>query len=473
MNYPSVGQYAETIKLAAKAPDDYFEKLSNLRPVLNANGEPIMSSGNFAVVFKMYNPKNDKYYALKCFHREQEGREQNYQEISKELNRELSRNSYGTHNLSSSYLLHVQYYEKELYVDIGGPISLFPVLLMEWVDGVTLDKCILQNLNNTKLLHELTYRFSRMAKWLLSQSFAHGDLKPDNILITKDYRIVLVDYDGMFVPSMKGQKAIELGSPNFRHPHRTIDDFDKQIDDFPIVNILLSLKAVSLNPSLFAPLITGEKMLFEERDYLSLENNEILPLINKVLYDKEIVILLGAFFILLHNQEFPKSISSAIDIQQSIEVETKKYSEKQAKEKIELFFKGITFFPPKIVYLLPDLFNIKEFRLLWLPNQLWYKFSVSSAYWDKNVYSSIYNVAIEYDSILYSVKGEFSKISRLDQIKMFEVVSYNKFDYLVDYTYDILFELGVVDFFVEKFSVLIDVVNKSNSYNLLKKDLPF
>jgi hypothetical protein len=56
---------------------------------------------------------------------------------------------------------------------------------------------------------------------------------------------------------------------------------------------------------------------------------------------------------------------------------------------------------------------------------------------------------------------------------MFEVVSYNKFDYLVDYTYDILFELGVVDFFVEKFSVLIDVVNKSNSYNLLKKDLPF
>ena len=153
MIYPSIGQYTETIKMAAKAPKDYFDKLSNLWPVLDVNGEPVMSSGNFAVVYKMYNPKNNKHYALKCFHREQKGREQHYQMISEELNRELSRHTYGTYNISSSYLLHVQYYEKELFVDIGGPNSLFPVLLMEWVDGITLDKCILQNLDNTKLLH--------------------------------------------------------------------------------------------------------------------------------------------------------------------------------------------------------------------------------------------------------------------------------------------------------------------------------
>jgi hypothetical protein len=42
-------------------------------------------------------------------------------------------------------------------------------------------------------------------------------------------------------------------------------------------------------------------------------------------------------------------------------------------------------------------------------------------------------------------------------------------DYLVDYTYDILFELGVVDFFVEKTSDLINVVNNNNSYTLHNK----
>lgn len=425
MNYPSVGQYTETIKLAAKTPGDYFEKLSNLRPVFDANGEPIMSSGNFAVVFKMYNPKNHKYYALKCFHREQEGREQNYQMISEELNRELSRHSYGTHNLSSSYLLHVQYYEKELFVDIGEPVSLFPVLLMEWVDGITLDKCILQNLGNAKLLHEMTYRFSRMAKWLLSQRFAHGDLKPDNILITKDFHIVLVDYDGMYVPAMKGQKANELGSPNYRHPNRTIDDFDEQIDDFPIINILLSLKAVSLNPNLFAPLITGDKMLFEEHDYLSFDNNKILPLLNQILYDKELVVLLGAFLIILRSHDFPKNISSVIDIRQSTAIETRTFSEKQAKEKIELFLKSINLYPPKIVYLLPDLFSIDEFRRWWLPKP-WYKYSVSSVWWDESIYSSVYRWANDYDSIRYSVEGEFSKKSRPDIIKMHDVNFYKK-----------------------------------------------
>ena len=469
MNYPSVGQYTETIKMAAKAPKDYFDKLSNLWPVLDVHGEPVMSSGNFAVVYKMYNPKNNKHYALKCFHREQKGREQHYKMISEELNRELSRHSYGTYNISSSYLLHVEYYEKELFVDIGGPITLFPVLLMEWVDGITLDRCILQNLNNTKLLHELAYRFSRMAKWLLSQRFAHGDLKPDNILITKDYSIVLVDYDGMYVPSMKGQKAIELGSPNFRNPHRTIDDFDEQIDDFPIVNILLSLKAVSLKPDIFSPYITGDKMLFGESDYLSLQNSNILSLLNQVLYDKEIVALLGTFLIMLYSYDFPNSISGVIDIRQSIETESKKYSVKQAKEKIELFFKSISLYPFKIVYLLPDLFNIDEFRNLWLPKQLWYKFSVSSGWSDESVYSSIYRWSVEYDSIQYSVRGEFSKKSRPDLVKMHEAVFGNKLDYIVDYTYEILFELGVVDFFADKSFDLIKIVNKNNSYTLQKK----
>jgi hypothetical protein len=71
------------------------------------------------------------------------------------------------------------------------------------------------------------------------------------------------------------------------------------------------------------------------------------------------------------------------------------------------------------------------------------------------------------------VNGEFSKKSRPDIIKMHEVISYNKWDYLVEYTYEILFELGVVDYFADKISVLIDVVSKNNSYNLKKEELPF
>ena len=54
MNYPLLSEYIETIKSA----EDNFDELNNLRAVLDENGEPVMSSGNFAVVFKR---RMDKY----------------------------------------------------------------------------------------------------------------------------------------------------------------------------------------------------------------------------------------------------------------------------------------------------------------------------------------------------------------------------------------------------------------------------
>ena len=34
-----------------------------------------------------------------------------------------------------------------------------------------------------------------MAAWLRSQPFAHGDIKPDNIMVRPDGTLTLVDYD--------------------------------------------------------------------------------------------------------------------------------------------------------------------------------------------------------------------------------------------------------------------------------------
>ena len=78
MNYPLISEYIEAIKNA----EDNFNELSHLRPVLNKDGSPIMSSGNFAVVFKMKDESSGKLYAVKCFLREQEGRDIAYQQIT-------------------------------------------------------------------------------------------------------------------------------------------------------------------------------------------------------------------------------------------------------------------------------------------------------------------------------------------------------------------------------------------------------
>ena len=253
MNYPLLSEYIESIKLA----EDNFEELKHLRLVLDEDGKPVMSSGNFAVVFKMKDEQTGKLYALKCFTKEQEGRAEAYRLIAEELE-----------SVNSSYLTPIKYLGKELFVDSSATDETeFPVLLMDWVEGKTLDKYIRENLDDQYALEMLAYQFSRLAMWLLPQPFAHGDLKPDNIIVREDGSLVLVDYDGMYVPAMKGQKARELGSPDFRHPSRTADEFNEHIDDFPIASILLSLKAIALQPGLLEEYGAKDRLLFSTSDY--------------------------------------------------------------------------------------------------------------------------------------------------------------------------------------------------------------
>lgn len=272
LSYPTVGQYTEAIMQAAKSPDEYFDELKYLRPVLDSNGEPIMSSGNFAVVFKMKDEAG-KQYAVRCFHRAQQRRGMNYKLICDELAK-----------VSSSYLSPIKYYEKELFIDSVE----YPVLLMDWVEGTTLDKYIRKVLDDKKALRQLADNFRKLSIWLLSQPFAHGDLKPDNILVRDDGSLVLVDYDGMFVPAMQGQKAREIGSPDFRNPSRTEDDFNKEIDNFPIVSILLSLELLVENKDYLSRFGAEDRLLFSEDNYRNLGNSKIFK-IASVSYRDDIV----------------------------------------------------------------------------------------------------------------------------------------------------------------------------------------
>ena len=262
MQYPLISEYVDAIRSA----EDNLDKLRDLRPVFDSNGTPIMSSGNFAVVFKMRSARDDKLYALKCFTKEQEGREEAYRQIADELE-----------FVQSTYLAKVRYYDHELFVDTqGSDNSEFPVLLMDWVEGETLDRYVCRNINDTYALEMLAYNFSRLAMWLLPQPFAHGDLKPDNILVQDDGSLTLVDYDGMYVPAMQGQKSRELGSPDFRHPLRTDADFNEHIDDFPAISILLSLRLIAADPSLLDSYGASDRLLFAESDYRDLSSCALL-----------------------------------------------------------------------------------------------------------------------------------------------------------------------------------------------------
>ena len=252
MQYPLISEYVRAIQDAS----NNLDKLAHLVPVLDDHGEPYRSSGAFAVVFKMKDEQTGKCYALKCFTEEQEGRAEAYRQIADELE-----------FVDSSYITSVKYLDKEIFVDSSCEKDEFPVLLMDWIDGETMETYIAENYQNGYAMAMLCYRFCKMAAWLRSQPFAHGDIKPDNIMARPDGNLTLVDYDGMFVPAMKGQKSPTIGTKDFSHPLRTVDDFDETIDDFALASIALSLKAISLKPSLLDEYGAADRLLFSVNDY--------------------------------------------------------------------------------------------------------------------------------------------------------------------------------------------------------------
>ena len=304
MNYPLISEYIEAIKNA----EDNFNVLITLRPVYDEAGEIVMSSGNFAVVFKMKDESSGKLYAVKCFLREQEGRDIAYQQITDELE-----------YVSSNYLCSIKYFQKELFVDSTvSSDTEFPVLLMDWAEGVTLDKYVHQHISDEYALQLITYQFCRMAAWLMSQPFAHGDLKPDNILVTEDGALVLVDYDGMFVPAMQGQKARELGSPDYRHPLRTEDCFNEHIDDFPLALIGMSLKAIALDTSLLQNNARSDSLLFSESDFQDIGECLMMKSLCSLLNDAEFS-KLYALFLLAHSQQELSAVSFRLFLLNKVE----------------------------------------------------------------------------------------------------------------------------------------------------------
>ena len=288
MQYPLISEYVKAIQDAG----DNLNKLAYLTPVLDDHGEPFRSSGAFAVVFKMQDKSTGKYYALKCFTEEQEGRADAYRQIADELDM-----------VDSPYITSVKYMEKELFVDCQCEEDEFPVLLMDWVEGETMEAYITANYHNQSAMSLLCYRFGKMAAWLRTQSFAHGDIKPDNIIVRPDGSLALVDYDGMFVPAMKGSKSPTIGTKDFSHPLRTMDDFDETIDDFSLASIALSLKAISMNFTLLDIYGASDRLLFSENDYRNPSNSKVISALQDLMCDKDFCTLYSLFMLALARKE--------------------------------------------------------------------------------------------------------------------------------------------------------------------------
>jgi hypothetical protein len=143
----------------------------------------------------------------------------------------------------------------------------YPVVKMQWAQGDPLHMYVQKNLGNPQVLTSLARQWVEMVRSLQQVRIAHGDLQHGNVLVVNS-ALKLVDYDGMFVPTLSGKRSTELGQPNYQHPRRTEIDFGPELDSFSGWVIYVSLVALSIYPNLWQAFRGGDDcLLFRKRDF--------------------------------------------------------------------------------------------------------------------------------------------------------------------------------------------------------------
>jgi hypothetical protein len=154
---------------------------------------------------------------------------------------------------------------------------------MEWVQGDRLEEYIQSNLGNANVISLLATNWLKMITTLRQASIAHGDLQHGNILVVNgDFK--LIDYDGMFVPSLAGHSSHEMGHSNYQHPKRTPLDFGTELDNFSSWVIYLSLLALKLDSQLWHRIQSAgdDRMLFSKEDFTQPDFSDALRIIGRI-----------------------------------------------------------------------------------------------------------------------------------------------------------------------------------------------
>lgn len=135
------------------------------------------------------------------------------------------------------------------------------VVLEDWRVGDTLQHTLEQRGEESAYMRRLSHNFERYALWLLAEEWAHGDIKPDNIIVDECAELHLIDFDAMYKPSFKHLDCEEIGSHWYQHPMRSMRTFSKSIDDYPLALIITVLSAVAYDASLAAAIRSSDHLL--------------------------------------------------------------------------------------------------------------------------------------------------------------------------------------------------------------------
>jgi len=270
-DFPSIGQYNYAVQ---KFKGDVFVKLKGIE-LIPSRKHPVtvylFGSGTYAAVFK--GSLNGFNYAIRCF----------LSASDKTLNRYEAICSY-LKNINSEWITDCELIKDEILINE----QFFPILKMEWIDGVLINQFISKYIGDNNVLSLLQSKLVEVSDDLEKNLIGHGDLQCGNIIVHGDsshFQIKLIDYDGMFVPEFENKKGLENGRSEFQHPKRKKGNFNHKMDRFSFWVMLTAIEAIKHEKFLWREVMQGgfntlDNFLFTIQDFLNPNQSKLF----KILY---------------------------------------------------------------------------------------------------------------------------------------------------------------------------------------------
>lgn len=238
--------------------------------------DPWASNGTFAIVYKFRLP-DGSWRALRCFKTFPNSETQmRYEQISHYFQQHIP-------TITAGFRYHT---EGILVKEDKAPDKVYPLIEMDWIEGKTLLKTVdeLCSQCNCVGLKNLSQQWLVMIQQLHHANIAHGDLAGDNVIVRNDGQMILVDYDGVYVPSLSGLHPVVHGKSDYQHPQKEQRGFHERMDDFSALLIYTALLALSIQPQLWNTYVLhdsngkliSEYLLFEQKDLLDPMHSPLL-----------------------------------------------------------------------------------------------------------------------------------------------------------------------------------------------------
>jgi hypothetical protein len=273
MNYPTIGEYNQWIQ---KNGGNSFRLLNGIN-FIPSRTSPIKvylyGSGAYAAVFK--GNIHGCFYAIRCFLSAEDETISRYRAVCKYLK-----------EVNPLWKTDCEFLEDEIFVNGYS----YPILKMEWLNGLLINQFVSNNLNSDSILTVLQEKLVSISEDLESHKIGHGDIQCGNIIITgtsDSFEIKLIDYDGMFVPELENMRSIENGRSEFQHPKRSNINFNHEIDRFSFWVIITALEALKLDKSLWKEVMQGgfntlDNFLFTIQDFLNPNQSALFNRLNQL-----------------------------------------------------------------------------------------------------------------------------------------------------------------------------------------------